>query len=262
MDISRLCKAATLLPLTTLANNCEKAIACRFITEQARLNPKPHDVDMRRLSRESPLPDLTPSAAPQPLATESNWEKTRDTDGIRIYTRLDPGKPFQRMRGEFETTSTAENALQALMDPDHFIDWLDGMQEITISDRRENDKAFTLNAVSKEANLLLFTIPAREVSIRCERHNMPNDGSTCLTMKMLPPPPTQNKNRIRADAFDGEVVITPKAAGKVGISFNCYFEPGGSLPAWAVNSVSAGSVFKSMQNARQRITELFNKPKE
>lgn len=155
---------------------------------------------------------------------------------------------------------TKNDAVKALMNPEHFIDWLDGMQEITVRDREPNDDAFTLHAISQEANLLVTTIPAREILLRCERKHGPKDNGSQLTMKMLPPPKESSKNRIYADAFDGEVAITPRDKDRVAVSFSCYFEPGGKLPAWAINRASAGSVYKSMDNARNRIMSVQNTP--
>lgn len=256
MDISRLGMAAALFPFASITQRCEQFLGGLISTQQARLPAVTDAPDMRDVSSPvTQMANISPTSfLPEVSAASADgWEKTRDEDGIRIFARTDPGKSFQRLRGEFQIKGTKQVALNALMDPEHFIDWLDGMQKITVSDRTENDQAFTLHAVSKEANLLVTTIPAREISLRCERKDSPKDGSTQLTMKMLPPPKETSKNRIYADAFDGEVSLTPKGKGEIEMSFSCYFEPGGSLPAWAINRVSAGSVYKSMNNARNRI---------
>jgi hypothetical protein len=253
MDISRLCMAAAMLPLTTLTLASKQYAGDQRVTQQSRLMPQCQDIDLRQSAHGNHLSNIDSNPTPETTSELKGWEKTRDQDGIKIYTRTDPGKAFQRLKGEFEMVGSEDDAMTALMDPDHFIDWLDGMAEIKISDRTPNDQAFTLNAVSKEANFLLFTIPAREISIRCEQEDLPHKGGKRLTMNMLPKPTQKSKNRIYADAFEGEVTIAAKRNDQIGVSFDCYFEPGGQLPAWAVNSVSAGSVFKSMTNARHRI---------
>lgn len=260
MNISRLCIAATVLPLASSTRPREQPPNEPENASHGRWPAVRQATDIRDSPLTNKLPNISESDyAPKLCANKADgWQKIRDERGIRIYARTDPGKSFQRLRGEFEMPGTKNDAVEALMNPEHFIDWLDGMREITVRDREPNDDAFTLHAISQEANLLVTTIPAREILLRCERRHGPKDNGSQLTMKMLPSPKESSKNRIYADAFDGEVAITPRGKDTVVVSFSCYFEPGGKLPAWAINRVSAGSVYKSMYNARNRIMDVQN----
>jgi len=176
-------------------------------------------------------------------------------DGITLSTHLRPGSDFHQLEGTLKTKGNLAQAENLLLEPENIQQWFDGLECIEVTEKKDQQH-FQLQAQTKAFNLLFLHIPAREIHLECQQKSNATRQSTTLIMNRLPPPTDHDDSpTIYAKAFEGKITITQHRSNQLEIQFHCHLEPGGRLPAWAVNKATSGSIIKSLRNAQKLLNE-------
>ncbi len=173
-----------------------------------------------------------------------------DREGVTLDRRAIPGSKYYEYRAQAVTPASPEAVLRAIWDG------VRGQLPPSVKQR---------TMISTSASELVFydqlktkVISDRDFTIRMTQEHEPQSGIIRVpfgTMNHLGPPPAPGY--VRVPTIRGNWIITPEpvAAGeppKTRLTYLCYSEPGGSIPAFMVRGAQQEQVLVDMHRALVR----------
>ena len=176
------------------------------------------------------------------------WETRLDEDGILVQSRLTSGTKYEEFRAEAEIDATVAQAMALLIDTSACTQWLFRCKEgRVIQEISSTERTFY------QVTSLPFPAKSRD-SIFHAAITFEGLSTVRVTMNSMPDEIPQTKH-IRIRESFGTYVLAPTRENKLRVTWQQYVDPGGSLPAWLVNSMLTDLPFKSLRAFRERVKQ-------
>ncbi len=176
------------------------------------------------------------------------WTFVKEKDGIKIYTRKEPGKSLKSFRGVTDIRTTMQKA-QNLVGNVKNVEWWDkNVKEIRIL-------AFEPEKMSRYYLVYDAPWPVSDRDLCVEAHitTDPVTGIRTVSAHPLPDlvPPKHGAVRIRD--YWQQWVIEPRSNGILHVVLEGYVDPAGSVPDWIYNMVITETPLKVMRGVKERL---------
>jgi hypothetical protein len=183
------------------------------------------------------------------LYTEAHaWETRLDKDGILVQSRLTAGAKYQEFRAEAEIDATVAQAIALLKDTPACRHWLFRCKESRLIREMSSTERIFYQVTS-----LPFPAKSRDAIFHAAI-TFEGPSSVRVTMSSMPDEVPQTKHVRVREAF-GTYLLEPTRENKLRVTWQQYVDPGGSLPAWLVNSMLTDLPFKSLRAFRERVKQ-------
>jgi hypothetical protein len=188
------------------------------------------------------------------LAQESEWELVRSEEGINIYSRKTAtGRGLKELKVVAEVKGSLSAIISAFSEKSKFPKWVYGcgsaqMLEVVSAFETYHYQTTEMPWPVQNRDLILHTV--------IKQH--PQTKVITIDSKGVPDYRPENKDFIRIRDYKAFWVLTPKPNGIVEILYTVNFDPGGILPDWVVNMVSADGPLKTVKNLRVVVAEYKN----
>jgi hypothetical protein len=171
---------------------------------------------------------------------DDGWQPYKDKGRIHVERRAVPGSKFFEHRAYATTRATPEMVEDAI--------WTGVMEALpkTVKKRTVISKSDDEYVVYDE--LQTPVVSDRDATIRIRRLRAEH-RVTFETVNELGPPP--NRHYVRLPVVRGGWQVAPDGTGSK-ITYTCYSEPGGSIPAWMVRGPQADQMFIDVQRILDR----------
>jgi hypothetical protein len=177
------------------------------------------------------------------------WELARDREGIRVYTRQEPGKELRSFRGMIDMKAPAEKIFSVVEDVNHHEWWDASLSEIKVLEYKKNQMA---------RYYLVYDCPwpvsdrdiCVNVTVTCDTVRRVYTVAAVAEPWMLPP--ADGRVRIRQYRQSWRIEATGDQTSHVVLEG--YADPAGSIPAWLSNLVIADTPYNVINHVR-RIVE-------
>lgn len=185
-----------------------------------------------------------------PALAQNKWELKKNDNGIEVYTRNPVSGNLKGLRVVCELDATKEQLINTLLDISGYDYWV-----------YANRKAEVIKTVSLK-KLIYYTEtslpwPLKDRDLIVEL-TIDNDNPVLVVQaKSLPDYLPKNSNYIRVPYSMAIWRITQTSPTKLKIDYIFSVDPGGSVPAWLVNSTMTIGPYNSFLKLR----ELLRKAK-
>lgn len=187
------------------------------------------------------------AACPGRIAAQA-WEFVKEKDGIRLYTRTQPGSSLKSFKGIMDLRVPVEKVYDLIGNVKN-VDWWD-----------KNVKEIRVLSYEKEKHSQYYLVydapwPVTDRDL-CVDATITTDPATGFrTVKALPMPDLvpENPDRIRIRNYWQSWTIEPRANGVIHITLEGFVDPAGSVPDWVYNMVITGTPYKVMNGIRERL---------
>ena len=179
-------------------------------------------------------------------AIADDWKPVSEKDGVRISVRPVEGSSIKEVRGEGDIDAPLDNISAVLGDVQSYPVLMPPTVEATELKRQGVDTAWFHMVIDPP---MIFK---RDYCIRMTLSHLPGgvfksewalDNSVC---------PAKAKNMVRIERNSGSWVLTPLPDGKrTHVVYQSHTDPGGAVPAWIVNRVTAQTIPKIFQSVRR-----------
>ena len=190
---------------------------------------------------------LTSGALSQP------WSFVKETDGIKVYTRLETNSSLKSFKGEVTFHASMERVCSMLGNANN-MDWW--------------DKDFTgIKVLAYEKNkfveyYLIYTMPwpltNRDLVTETIITSDPVTGNHYFTANELLDKVPEKQNLVRIKKYQQIWTVQPLENGNVHVIIQGSIDLGGDIPAWFYNMVVAETPMRALHSLRERV--LSNKP--
>jgi len=185
------------------------------------------------------------------ITAQTEWELEKDTEGIKAYTRSRPGIKFKEYKVEMTIDATHAEILALFQDYDKYPDIFPGTEGVKVLHQKEDHYVtyikFDIPFPARDRDALFDN----KLTYNASQKLLHIDVS-CLTDEY-----ETNPKLIQITFCDGMWEFKDIGNGKVKIRHQLIVDPGGSAPAWIVNSKTVDDPIKTCKALR----ELVNDPK-
>jgi len=173
----------------------------------------------------------------------SEWSLTNHLHGIKTYQRSTPGSSLLDLKGITVINARMENFGQVLRDLDAFPQWMDMCKQADLVSRIDENN-MTLHIV--------FDFPVvsnRDLVVKADTVYDLSKARGIVTLNLVKnsavPVP---KGVLRMPEFTGTYVFEYITREKTGVIYTYHADPGGYLPAFAVNIVGKYMLYRTLKN--------------
>ena len=179
-------------------------------------------------------------------ADANAWRLVSNRDGIRVYTRDNPGTSLKSFRGVTQLRLRDEYALVALLNdyPD-YPDWLH-----FVDGARELGRRGPLDRVLRFTTLLPWPLEDREGILDCRVRQEPG-GRVVVRLTNRPDALPPSPHYVRFPELSGELAFERLGDDRVRVTYQLTLDPGGYIPNWLTNILLRDAPYFTLERLRQ-----------
>lgn len=183
-----------------------------------------------------------------PSLSAQNWEFIKEKDGIKIYTRKEPGNELKSFRGTMEIRSTMARVTH-LVGNVHNHDWWDeNVKDIQILYYEEN-KHFKY--------YLVYDVPwplsDRDLCVDAKVTDDPMTGGREILATPIENLVPVKEDVVRIKKYWQKWTIQPQDKGMIRLTLEGFVDPGGSVPSWLYNMVITDTPLRVLSGVKDRV---------
>jgi hypothetical protein len=182
------------------------------------------------------------------VSTGQAWNFVKEKDGIKIYTRKEPGNSLKSFKGEADIYAPVEKVYNLVGNVKNTGWWDKNVKEI---------KILYFEKEKKSQYYLVYDAPW-PVTDRdlCAEATINTDPVTMVrTIHAVPLPGVipEKPDRVRITKYHQSWLLEPKQPGVVHVTLEGSVDPGGSVPDWVYNMVITETPLKVIRGIKERL---------
>ena len=182
---------------------------------------------------------------------QSDWEKTKEEDGITVYFRDAAGSNIKEVRIELEIESSLSALMAALHDIDSYSQWVYKMPEAReVLDSKSDHEVYYYGRSD-----FPWPLSDRDMVVRSTFQQDPVTKVITSRSVAVPDALPRQADNVRIEHMDITWIITPKEEGGVHIKYLFASDPGGALPAWLINLALDKGPMGTFRGLRKELTK-------
>ena len=174
------------------------------------------------------------------------WEFAKEKDGIKVYTREEPGSSYKAFKGEVELTAEMAQVSLMLEDVEQFDVWDEDVSEIRLL-AREQGKYFKYYVVYNSP----WPVSDRDLCVEATITDDPKTGVRLFQAKSVPEAMPEDEDLVRIIHYWQKWIIQPRENGKLLLTVEGYADPAGDVPAWLANMVITDTPLNMLKAIRE-----------
>lgn len=172
------------------------------------------------------------------------WTQRKAEDGVTISARPSPGSPINDIRSETRMKTSMDSIISLMRDYSARPRWDAMCGEIKVLKQEVN--AETVYVHMK----MPWPVSDRDLVMRVEWKQDPATGVVSQHAYGVPDAAPPVEGRVRMASFTNDWTFTPKGDGTIGIDSIAHADPGGPLPTWMINKLSADAPLQAMKKMK------------
>jgi hypothetical protein len=183
--------------------------------------------------------------------SQGNWELKRNENGIEVYTRKPLSGSLKELRVICELTATKTQLIKTLQDINNYKQWVYSTKSNYLL-KTVNPQELIYHSISH------LPWPLRDRDLIIELSIIPGSVNDKFEIKAVSLPtflPVDN-NFIRVPYSLALWKVTVVNEHKLKIDYTFSVDPGGSIPAWLVNSTLSIGPYNSFIKLKEELSRL------
>ena len=174
-----------------------------------------------------------------------DWREKQNKDGIKIEVLKRPNQKYEEIRAETIIDSSVTEVFQFISDTKTCEKWV---YRCWSSEEHKSKDPET--KVIYQLTKFPFPLKSREVFLTTKTSLNP-DKSITVRMKSIQNGKREKSSSIEIKKANIEYLLIPTPGGATRISWKQYVDPGGNLPAWAVDKENITFMQKSLEKLKK-----------
>lgn len=171
------------------------------------------------------------------------WMLAKEDEGIRVFTRENPGKPLKSFRGVTTIAAPAELLLEILRNAEGLKEWLHDIRESKSLERGQDAFAYyTIFDSPWPVSDRLFVVRGQ-----VKRQTA---GKIQVEQRIDPKLAPDLEGGVRVVEAHFTWTLVPQGQNRTEVTYQGYTDPAGDIPNWLANSAVVDSPFHSLRNLK------------
>ena|ERR1700677_4221700 len=186
-----------------------------------------------------------------PASDKNEWTLKREKDGIDIYSRTSDYSKFNDIRVDMDLTGTVEQLAAILRDVSNYTNWVYATRSSTMVRKVSENEVIYYAEVGTPW-------PAANRDYYADMKitfNPPNHSMNVLSVGMKDYQP-EKKDLVRVPMSRGFWAVTTQSDRKIHLQYILEIDPGGSIPAWILNSFVTKAPIETFSRLKKKMEDL------
>lgn len=188
-----------------------------------------------------------------PATAQSDWKFTTEKDGIKVYSKTVPESKVKALKVECIINASAAQLVALLLDVKAAERWVSHTKSCSLIRKVSDAELYYYSEVN-----LPWPLENRDFVAHVQVSQHPVTKVVTVNAPAIPGVISPKKGIVRVSQSKGLWYITPLDKERVKVSYSLQVDPGGIIPAWAVNSLAAQGPLESFQNMRKELPKYKN----
>lgn len=193
---------------------------------------------------------LTLSALALSSLADSEWKLEKDTDGVKVYTRVVEGSPLKEFKGITHLKTSLTSIVALLDDRAVAPSWIKDTRESSLIKKIDSSVSIAYNVTAAP-----WPVKDRDMVLKSVMTQNPETLAVRIDLNAEKDGKPEHKDRMRITKMNGHWEFNPQANGEVEVVYQVHADPAGSLPTWLVNSLVVDMPFHTLKNMQTKVLE-------
>lgn len=185
-------------------------------------------------------------AAPLVHSTSLAWELEKDKNGVQVFTRSKPESLLKEFKGTIKINAGQEVLLSAFKNIENYDQWMPDVVETKVIEMTDNQHQHYVKLdmpwpVTDRDGVYQFT------------YETTTAGSTRISVIATPDKEEIHQKSIRIPYATGLWLLDYVDDQVTQVTYQMHADPGGSLPAWLINSSVVDTPYNTLVNLKAYI---------
>jgi len=185
------------------------------------------------------------------LPAQHDWKFQVEKNGIQVYARQQEGSDFNELKVTFEAEATLSQYASIVMNIDEYKYWNYASSNPYII-KRINDSELIYYTETKAP----WPVTNRYAVLHLKMAQDPKSKILKITQTNVPDQMPEKEGFIRIAKYRAVILVIPVTENKIKVEYFLSVDPGGSIPAWAINLVSKKMPVTTFSNLKMRLKAL------
>jgi hypothetical protein len=186
-----------------------------------------------------------------PASDKNDWTLKREKDGINIYSRPSDFSKVNDIRVDMDLTGTVEQLAAILRDVNGYSGWVYSTRTASIIKKvGENEFIYYAEVGTPWPAANRDYYADLKITLNPANHSM---NVVSVGMKDYQP---EKKDFVRVPMSRGSWTVTTQSARKIHLQYILQIDPGGSIPAWILNSFVAKAPLETFSSLKKKMEGL------
>ncbi|HLX92583.1 MAG TPA: START domain-containing protein [Puia sp.] len=181
-------------------------------------------------------------------ASQGEWHLKKDQGGIRIYMRSNNHSSFNEIKAEMTIDSKLSALAALLLDVHNHTNWVYSVKTCYLLRQVSNNELYYYEVIDSP-------FPANDRDLIVHLKIMQDSISRVMTVTAtnIPDYMPAKKNVVRVPLSKEFWHVVPSADNLLRIEYYLEVDPGGSVPAWLINSFAEKGPFETFRRLQQEV---------
>ncbi len=183
----------------------------------------------------------------------TGWTVKKEKDGIIVYSRHSELSKFNDIRVSMDLPGTVEQLSVVLMDVEKYPAWVYATKSSEMVKKINDNEVIYYAEVETPwpaANRDFYADV--KATLHTENHSLIVESAGIRDYK------PEKKDLVRVPMSKGHWIVTTTCANHIHLEYILQLDPGGSTPAWLLNSFAAKAPLETFANLKKKMEELNN----
>ncbi len=188
------------------------------------------------------------------LHAQATWQLKKSSDGINVYYRNAENSSIKELRMEATFKTTLSNLVSFLYEVDNYKEWVYSFTDARLEAQVSEKEIYYYGLVD-------FPWPLwdRDYFARSTIHQDTKTGKVTIISKAVPDYKPTQKGIVRIKDMNIKWELTPTENGMVKVLYYLKSDPGGDIPAWAINMALDKGPLQTLTQLRQLVQQQDKK---
>lgn len=179
---------------------------------------------------------------------QPSWKLIAQEEGIRVFSQPVTYSKIKALKVECEIKASASELVALLLDVAAAEDWVYHTKSCVLLRKVSESELFYYSEIS-----LPWPLDNRDFVAHVKVSQDPATKIVTVNAPAIPGWVTDKKGIVRVNHSIGHWIIKPASKGKVMLEYTLHVDPGGGVPAWAVNTFAAQGPIETFKNMREQL---------
>jgi hypothetical protein len=186
-----------------------------------------------------------------PASDKNEWTLKREKDGINIYSRPSDYSKFNDIRVDMDLTGTVEQLACILRDVNNYTNWVYATRSASVVRKvSENEVIYYAEVGTPWPAANRDYYADMKITFNPANHSM---NVVSIGLKDYQP---EKKDLVRVPMSKGYWMVTTQSDRKIHLQYILQIDPGGSIPAWILNSFVTKAPIETFSKLKKKMEDL------
>jgi hypothetical protein len=179
-------------------------------------------------------------------SAEGKWSLVKEEDGIKIYSKPEPGSGYNAFKAEMQVNCLIKDIVNVLKNTKNNSSWVVNCKVIKLLKAEGNDQYYYIETI------LPWPLDNRDMVYRFQYLEI-TGSQVRINITGIPGYIQPKEGIARITKANGFWLLTSVDANKTLVTYQMHVEPGGFIPAWLANTYIADAPLNTFKGLRKLI---------